>query len=322
MTQFSSLDIRYFFAVCIVIGVLIALEGVRQLLWGADTGAKSRTRRLQNLTAQTSVDGELGKLRVRVERSALESIPYFGDIPRRMKQAGMTLKPRLLLMISALATAVLFLLLQSYVNAVVAAAAAILIGMILPMSVINIFRKRRIEAFVKALPEALDLMRRGLSVGHPLNVTIQNVSSTLPGPIAEEFAIVAAQIAYGETLQDAVFELAKRMDQEDVYYLAATIQLQHSAGGNLGAVLGTLSKVIRKRFAMRRRIKAVSSEGRISAVILTALPFGMYAGTLLTAPNYYSGVSDDPLFIPMCIGIVFFVVGNGLMLHKLVSFRF
>lgn len=322
MNEFVALDIRYFVAICVAIGVLITLEGLRQLLWSPDAGSKVRSKRLQSLTSNSSIEQVLGRLRVPVERSPLEAIPYFGDIPRRMRQAGMTLSARMLLMTSALATSVLFLLLQHYVDAFTAAGASILIGMFLPMSIINIFRKKRIDEFSKGLPDALDLMRRGLSVGHPLNVTIRNVASNMSDPIAGEFALVSAQIAYGETLPDAVMEMARRMDQEDAYYLAAAIQIQHGSGGNLGNILGTLSQVVRKRYAMRRRIKAVSSEGRISAMILSALPFGMYLGTLLTAPDYYSSVSDDPLFLPMCIGIAFFVIGNGMMLHKLVTFRF
>lgn len=321
MSEFIALDWRYFAGICAFIGLLLAIEGVRQMVWSPDAGTKTRSLRFQKLMETSDLEQTLGKLRIQIETSPFERVPYFGDIPRRMRQAGMTMRARLVIMTSCLVTALLFVLLQFYIQPFVAIGAAILIGMFLPMSFINIFRKKRIEAFGKHLPEALDLMRRGLSVGHPLNVTVQNVANTMPDPIASEFAIVASQVSYGESLTNAVMEMAKRMDQEDAYYLAAAVNIQHGSGGNLGNILGTLSSVVRRRQSMRRRIKAVSSEGRISAVILSSLPFAMYGGTLLTAPNYYSSVSHDPMFLPMCIAIAALVIGNGLMLHKLVTFR-
>ena len=322
MTAFVPLDLTYFVYIVAFVGLLMLVEGLRGAIKSASGTSDRKTARLRQLQGEDMLSGRLVQMRQARRRPLLEKIPYFGNLPQRMLQSGMTMKPHMLLMIAGLSTTSLYLLFQQTLGILPGLIVAPLVGLYLPMAVINIHRKKRLAAFGAQLPEALDLMRRGLSVGHPLNVTIQNVAREMPEPIASEVTLLSNQIAYGDSLQDAVADMAARIDQEDVHYLSAAIQIQHGSGGNLGELLGTLSNVIRQRFAMRRRVASVSAEGRLSAIILTALPFVMYAGTLVTAPDYYTSVMDDPLFWPMCGAIAFFVIGNGLMLKKLISFRF
>lgn len=280
----------------------VRLDRMRRMQAGGDAGTGDRLRKL-------------------VERTALDGLPILGTIPVRMRRAGMTLSPNVLVLGSALVTSVLFLVLQGVIGAGLAFVVAVGVGVLVPTLVISTAARKRADALTRQLPDALDLMKRGLSVGHPLNVTIRNVATTLPDPIAAEFRILADQVAYGDSLTDAVDDLARRIDIEDFHYLSAAVQIQHATGGNLGAMLETLARVIRGRFAMRRRVSAVSSEGRITAIILSAMPVLMYVGTSLTAPEYYASVKDDPAFWPMCGAILALVLGNALMLRKLVSFR-
>lgn len=182
--------------------------------------------------------------------------------------------------------------------------------------------QKRVDALTQQLPDALDLMMRGLRVGHPVGTTIANVGRTMADPIGAEFRILAEQISHGDYLTDAFDDLAERLGQEDVEYLAVAISIQHGTGGNLAEILGTLSKVVRERIIMRRRVRAISSEGRMSAYVLSALPVLIYVSTSLTAPDYYTGVSDDPMFMPVMVLIVALVIGNFLALRKLVTFEF
>ena len=319
---FDTFDPRLVVYVCIAAGILLLVEAVRQMLSPEDDAALQKAKRIRALTAEQSAEVLSQKMRRRRTVGWVSRVPYFGNLPVRMRQAGMSLNPRLLLMISGVLTIVTFVFISVVSGPLIALAIALAVGVLLPMSAINIARNRRMDAFSRQLPEALDLMKRGLSVGHPVSVTIQNVSRNMKDPIAYEFGKMADQVAYGDALPDAVRDMANRIDLEDAYYLAASIEIQYGSGGNLGNMLGTLSKVIRSRFAMRRRIRAFSSEGRISAIILTMMPFIMYGGTKLTAPTYYSSVAESPMFLPMIGGIIFFVVGNGIMLHKLVNFKF
>ncbi|PTX54645.1 tight adherence protein B [Litoreibacter ponti] len=322
MNQFSALDPVYFVYIGVCIGVLVLAEGIRQSVWSADGDNYRKTKRLKMLSKGMSTEDVLESLRRPITNSRWQKIPIFGSIPAKMQQADFTMKPLPFLLICFGVSVVIFLFGQIKLGVWPALACAVTAGLVIPLNVINIVRRRRVETFSLQLPEALDLMKRGLSVGHPLNVTISNVAKTMKDPIATEFGLVSDQIAYGEDLPEAFNDLARRIDQEDMHYLAASIGIQHGSGGNLGGMFGTLANVIRKRFAMRRRIKAISSEGRISALLLSAMPFLMYGATTVTAPDYYTSVSDDPKFIWMAAAVVILVVSNALVLRKLVTFRF
>lgn len=312
---------RYLVYLAVIIGVLFFVEGLRQLFFDDDAG-DPKAERLRALSGGDQVENAMAQLRKKVHRPAWTRIPIVGHLPARMAQAGITVSPRRMIAMAGLAALLTLLVAMMIVDIQWAVMAALTIGFILPTLYINIARNRRIEAFSKQLPDALDQMKRGLAVGHPVNTTIQAAARNMPDPLATEFQRLSDQVLYGDSLPDAVDDMAQRLDIEDTYYLAASIRIQHGTGGNLAAMLATLSTVVRNRFAMRRRVQAVSSEGRISAVILTTLPFLMYLGTLMTAPDYYTSVQDDPLFYPMCGAILFFVIGNGLILRRLVNFKF
>ena len=153
-------------------------------------------------------------------------------------------------------------------------------------------------------------------------MTIGAVAKEMSDPIGTEFGLVQDQISYGTEIAEAFAEFASRVDQEDVRYLAVAVGIQHGTGGNLARVLGVLSKVIRDRAVMRRRIVAISSEGRLSAFILTLVPFIIFGSIMTTSPNYYTDVQNDPIFLPVAIAIVSLVVAQALILRHLVSFKF
>ena len=174
---------------------------------------------------------------------------------------------------------------------------------------------------VTQLPDALDLMARGLRVGHPLNATISTVARDMIDPVATEFGIIVDQISYGDDLVGAFRDFADRAGLEDVRYLATSVAIQNGTGGDLSLILLTLSKVIRARIAMRKRILAISSEGRLTAIFMSLLPVFIFGVTSVTSPTYYAGVSDDPLFRPIAIIVVFLIVANYLAMRRLVNFR-
>ncbi len=321
MDQFDALDPNLFLYVGVFLGVLVIFEGIRQAVFGGETTEKTRSKRIKLLRKGMSQESVLTLLRPKPKENLLSKIPVYGTLPSKMRQAGMTMKPSVFLGICLAFGAVVFLLGVISLGLKAAAVVAVLSCMVIPMNIINIVRKRRVQRFSEQLPEALEMMMRGLRVGHPLNTTIANVAQNMADPIGTEFGIMSDQITYGDELTEAISDLADRIDQEDMHYLAVSVNIQHGTGGNLAKMLGTLAKVIRRRFAMRRKIRALSSEGRISAIILSALPLLMYLATTVTAPDYYSGVADDPLFKPIIIAIVVLVVTNFLVLRRLVTFR-
>lgn len=248
--------------------------------------------------------------------------PVLGNLTTLMRHAGLEgrgVAAGMLTACGALAAAALLSFQLPVFAALPAGAALSGFGAI---SILKARHRRRVDALTQQLPDALELMMRGLRVGHPISATIANVGRTMADPVGAEFRLLAEQVRHGDYLTDAFKDFADRVGQEDVEYLAVSISIQHGTGGNLAGMLETLSKVVRDRIVMRRRIKAISSEGRISAWLLSALPVVIYLATSITAPDYYGGVSGDPLFKPIAAAIVALVIANFLALRKLVSFQF
>ncbi|MBT8418024.1 MAG: type II secretion system F family protein, partial [Silicimonas sp.] len=191
-----------------------------------------------------------------------------------------------------------------------------------PIVAVRLQRTQRINHLVRQLPDALDMMARGLKVGHPLNASLASVANEMHDPIATEFGIIVDQVAYGDDLTDAFNEFADRVSQEDIHYLATAIAIQHGTGGDLARILSVLSKVIRDRLTMRRKIKAVSAEGRLSASILSVVPVIIFVGLNTMSPAYYGDIADEPAAKPLVFIVVALVLLNALILRKLVTFRF
>jgi tight adherence protein B len=147
------------------------------------------------------------------------------------------------------------------------------------------------------------------------------VAETMPDPIGTEFGIMVDQISYGDELVVAFRKLADRNPSEDFNYLAVSIAIQHGTGGNLGRILGVLAGVMRGRIMMRRKIKSMSAEGRISAWILSSLPFLMVGLNSIITPEYYGDVVNDPLFMPLALATLGLILLNGFVLFRLVNFR-
>jgi len=285
--------------------------------------AEAAHKRMQALAPRRTggAEGSDGIIRRGADMRLPSGLPFFGNVVHRLNTAGFSVSPRGFvigcLALAALSGGFASLILSPLMGLPIGFAA----GIVLPNAVVGARVKKRTAALVDQLPDALDLMMRGLRVGHPVSVTIGNVARTMPDPIGAEFRKVAEQVAHGDYLTAAFADLAARVQLEDMDYLSASLTVHYGTGGNLADMLGTLSKVIRDRITMRRRIRAISSEGRMSALILSALPVLIYMTTKVTAPSYYGGVSDDPLLMPIAVVIVGLVVGNGIALSKLSNFR-
>lgn len=264
----------------------------------------------------------LAILKPEEKRSFMDRLPLVGDLPLVLRQAGIYMSSGAFLttcFAGFVAVAVIFSQLMSIPSAVVF---GFLLCFLVPIMAVRIQRTQRVNDLVKQMPDALDMMARGLKVGHPLNTSLQTVANEMPDPIGTEFGIVVDQVSFGDDLTDAFNEFADRIDQEDLHYLATAIGIQHGTGGDLAGILSTLSKVIRDRMTMRRKIKAVSAEGRLSAAILSVVPVIIFLGLNIMSPAYYGDIADEPAAKPLVFIVVTLVVLNAVILRKLVTFRF
>jgi tight adherence protein B len=286
-------------------------------------GEETVNRRLRMLASGADPEEVLRLLRRRRQVNGLERFPVLREWQPLVIQSGLAIDPNRLLMIVVASTAGLFVLFLALGFAgLTALPMALMMGVVLPVMVLVQVRSRRAREIARQLPEGIDLMVRSLRAGHPLNTAFQVIAREMPDPLGSEMGVVADTITYGDDLTDAVLAFADRVGVEDARYLAVAINIQAGTGGNLARVLEALAQVIRARFAMMRKIKALSAEGRITAVIVSAVPLVIFLALNLLSPIYYGDVADDPLYTPfLAIGATLTIV-NAVVLRRLVRFHF
>jgi tight adherence protein B len=191
----------------------------------------------------------------------------------------------------------------------------------LPLLVLRFLRGRRQKKFGAQFPDAIDIIVRSLRAGHPVPVAIAMVAKEIADPVGTEFGIVTDEITYGADLETAMRNLYFRVGADDLPLFVTAVAIQGSTGGNLGEILENLSGVIRQRFKMRRKIRALAAEGRASALILSSLPIGMFLAINLLVPDFYASVwKEDLTKISLVLAGVWMGIGNFIM-YRLVNFR-
>ena len=206
-------------------------------------------------------------------------------------------------------------------NIFAAVGGALVMGIGGPIGYLNFMAARRAKGLSVQLPNALEVMVRSLEAGHPIPTAINLVGREMPDPIGSEFGMAADEIAYGAPLEQAVGSMAARCRHPDVDLFSAAIRLQEKAGGNLTNLLKMLANTVRERLKMRMKIKAASSEGRVSALILTAAPVVCFIFINVSNHHYYADVLHAR-FIQIGLGILggLLLTGN-LVMRKMIDMR-
>lgn len=283
----------YLFILFAFVAVVLALEGAYGA-WNNAKGPEAQrlSRRLRALSAgeHGNASAVLLKKREAARLSPTERwlmrLPQVHRLDRLIQQAGRSDSVSHVLL-SCLLAAMAVLLVASllrcppWLNLLLTAAAGIY-----PVARLLAARRKRLRAFEQQLPDALDLMGRGLRAGHAFSSALGMVGTEATDPIAGEFKITFDEINFGISLQDALLNLATRVPSADLRYFVVAVLLQRDTGGNLAELLGNLSTLIRARFKLFGTIRVLSAEGRLSAWILSLLPF-VAAGLLnLVNPTY------------------------------------
>lgn len=236
--------------------------------------------------------GLLKKLYVRLVRTVMIAGPRFTT---RQLLIGMSIGFCVLTgAILLLAIGAQFRLTIGVVQLVVVIAAAIAVG--LPLLVISRLAQRRHKRMEEQFPIAIDIFTRSLRAGHPIASAIFLITEEMGDPIGSEFGLVSDEVSYGADLVDALHAMAERWNLEDMRMFVVSVSVQSETGGNLAEILENLSAVIRARASMYMKVRALSSEGRMSAWMLTALPVLTLLSMVLVAPGFYLGVAQDPIF--------------------------
>jgi tight adherence protein B len=183
-------------------------------------------------------------------------------------------------------------------------------------------RSKRIFVFGTQLPDAIDIIVRGVRVGLPFSTAVNLVAREMPDPVGTEFGMLADEITFGLDVRSALENLYRRVGQDDLLFFTVSVSVQAQTGGNLGEILTRLSRLMRSREKMRLKIRALSAEGRATAYALSAFPFVLFLVINLISPAYYRAVWSTPIVEPaIYLGLFLLIVGN-IIIYRMVNFKF
>ena len=299
------------------------VEGVYLLCFAGASYRQNVNRRLKLLKDQPDRENVL--LQLRRERGLTSAGKYslsFTNLNLLVLQSGLTIGIKKLSMIVVSMAVMSFIVgLIFRGNPLEALLIALFCGIVLPYLCLRILRGRRLKQFGAQFPDALDMIVRSLRAGHPVPIAITMVAREMRDPIGSEFGIVADEITYGSDLESALRNLYFRIGQDDLPLFVTAVAIQGSTGGNLGEILENLSGVIRERFKMRRKVRALASEGRASALILSSLPIMVFLVIQVVAPDFYAQIWDEDITKKaLAVAATWMGIGNFIM-YRLVNFR-
>jgi len=317
---FDSTYLVYLFAAG---STVLFVEAIYLLCFSTASYRSSINRRLRLMKNQPDRENVL--IQLRRERGLTGSGNYAMRIlsfNRLVLQSGLTTGVGRLAFVAAAAAAIVFFgtwwvredLFEASVIAVVS-------SVLLPYIGLRLLKARRQGRFGTQFPNAIDIIVRSLRAGHPVPVAISMVARELPDPVGTEFGIVADEITYGADLETGMRNLAYRVGQEDLPLFVTAIAIQGATGGNLSGILANLSAVIRDRFKMRRKVKALAAEGKFSALFLSALPVAIFFMIRYVAPDFYGSVwKFDMTKIGLGMAAGWMLIGN-IVMYRMVNFR-
>lgn len=292
----------YFFLLLAFVAVILLFEGL-YMLWNTHLGSESRRieRRLRAMSAGGGSAQNVSIIKERLlseaptlQRMLLE-IPRIQHLDRLLQQSGLHMNVAKFMGITLLAGFV-GLLLGIWIGFALIICLVIAVGVaLLPLMVVFNARSKRLARFEQQLPDTLDLISRALRAGHAFPSALQMAGQEMPEPIADEFRITFDEINYGVPMQDALIHLATRVPSPDLRYFVIAVMTQRETGGNLAELLDNLSRLIRERLKLMGTIRVLSAEGRLSAWILTILPFALVLIIFLIRPKFISILWTDPI---------------------------
>jgi tight adherence protein B len=316
--------------------VVVLVQGIAGAVFTAGDKAQRVNRRLTMLHAGMDPKTVYSTLVRRPAPTTGEKKNVFQrfveHVETLQRQGGMDASPQRLLMIAAgvgvvLWTASLVILLNGngvgfLTNTVASAVGAGLLSIGGALFWLNMKRTARLKKMEDQLPLALDVVTRAIRAGHPVVAAVQLAANELGDPIGSEFGLIVDETTYGAEFKDALASFAQRTGSEDAHFFAVSVSIQWETGGNLAEILEGLASVIRGRNTLGKRVKALGSEGRASAYMLSAVPVLVVLMQLIFTPSYYTEKFDDPIFWPTVGVVVALYLAGWAMIWRILNFRF
>jgi len=302
--------------------VVLGVEGLYWLMFRVRGDNKTINRRLalsKRLPSQAAVLDALRQERGFVDLRS----PFLSQLNDYVVQTGLRVgRDGLLLWLLGLGGGLLLMSSLMFGLGPLAVLVAIAGAPLIMLGGLAMARRKRIARFAEQLPDAIDVIVRGVRVGHPYAVALDLVARELPDPIGTEFGIVADEVAFGLDVMTATNNLYRRVGQEDLMFLTTTISVQTQTGGNLAEILSRLSQLMRNRSKLRLKIRALTAEGRISGWFLSAMPFVLFGVISLLSPHYFGDVRDHPLIEPALAYMALSLLIGNVVIYRMVNFKY
>lgn len=309
----------------IFVGVFFMIEGIYLLVFGKSVRLENKVnRRLELLEKGESPEEVLNTLRKeREQHTQSQGLPIIAPLSEKAAQANIAFSPAALFIVMVIIGIVSFLALTFFTSAgvVIRIGLAVVMGYGAVYLWLNNKAKKRMSLFEEQLPDAVELIVRSLRVGHPFSSAINIVAQEMPDPLGTEFGMIVDESTYGMDVTESLDKMAQRIDIQDVNFLAVAVTIQSQSGGNLAEILDGLAKVIRARFKLFRRVRAITAEARWSGWFLSVFPIGALILIQLIQPDYYDKVKDTTAFVPAAIvvGIMLFI--NVIFMRIMVNIK-
>ncbi|HHI70431.1 MAG TPA: pilus assembly protein TadB [Rhodobacteraceae bacterium] len=309
----------------IFIAVLMLVEGIYLTVFGKSISLNSKVnRRLDMLEKGAGREQVLEQLRKEMaQHMRSNSIPLYSLLASKAQKANIAFSPIQLVMLMGVLGVVAFI--GMTVGTGASLAVRIVLSVVMGIGSVYLWvnnkAKKRMALMEEQLPDAVELMVRSLRVGHPFTSALGIVANEIPDPLGTEMGVIADEATYGRDVGEALKNMAERIDMQDLRFLAVAVSIQQVSGGNLAEILHGLSKVIRSRFKLFRRVKAITAEAKWSGSFLSGFPFLALIGINIAKPDYYDEVMETPYFVPAALIVAAFLIVNIFVMKWLVNIK-
>jgi tight adherence protein B len=309
----------------IFVAVLLLVEGIYLTVFGKSISLNARVnRRLDMIEKGAGREQVLEQLRKEMsQHMKSRSIPLYAILAEKAQKANIAFTPTQLIMVMVVLSVVAFVGLSFATGAglAVRVLVAIVMGVGGVYVWINNRAKKRLSMLEEQLPDAVELMVRSLRVGHPFSSALNIVAKEVPDPLGSEMGVIADEASYGRDVGEALKAMAERLEMQDLRFLAVAVTIQQTSGGNLAEILDGLAKVIRSRFRLFRRVRAITAEAKWSGNFLSGFPLLALVGINVLQPDYYTDVKETAAFIPAALIVGGFLVANIFVMRALVNIK-
>jgi tight adherence protein B len=276
----------------------------------------------RNVRRDSSADMLLKQaLQEQDRRTFLDRItPKAFNLTKVFEQADVNIKPSALfgisIALSALGAAASMWLANIYVAPIGG-----IICFTLPWVWLYMTRANRLKKFASQLPDAMELVARALRAGHSLAAGMHVVAEEMPPPVCKEFARVYDEQNLGISLEETLDSMCERVPNLDLRFFVTSVAIQRQTGGDLAEILDRIGHVIRERFKILGQVKALTAEGRLSGVVLIALPIGLFLMMMYMKPDYIELLWKDPLGVKMSVGAIILMIIGSVAIKKIVDIK-